>query len=185
MISTFFLLYTLPFFLLTTLVEMECFVWATLSVIVLMAAVGLINHIQVFPYIKLHGFYCLECVVVYIILGIVWSFARWFLFLLKFKNKFRSLKEAYISKNLPEGTNFVPADKMEDFKYYLRYPLSTIPTAFNSKNKIIGWMAFWPCSVIGYIVNDPFRRLFNTIFTALKNSYQKIADSILNDTELK
>jgi hypothetical protein len=57
--------------------------------------------------------------------------------------------------------------------------------AAKSKSKIVAWMAFWPCSVIGYVFNDPVRRLFNALFNALRESYQKMADKILNDAELK
>lgn len=48
------------------------------------------------------------------------------------------------------------------------------------------WMAFWPCSVISTLLNDPIRRLFRYLFNLLKSLYQKMADAVFaDDPELK
>lgn len=183
--------YGLPFIVLTALVEAEWFGFATLSLIVSLAISTWLNHIPIVSLLKEHAVSFLEGAVAYVVLGVVWSFLRWFLLNLAFRFEFKQAKENFIARlNLPKGSN-VPEDQMNAFKSELGYkkvsgyPLSTKPLASKSKSRIVGWGAFWPCSVIGYVLNDPVRRLFNALFELLKGSYQRITDALLNDPELK
>lgn len=183
--------YGLPFIVLTILVEAEWFGTATLSLIASLSICAWLNHVPVFSFLKEHMVNILEGAVAYVVLGIAWSFLRWLLLNLAFKFEFKQAKENFIAQlNLPKGSN-VPEDKMEAFKSEMRYRtvsgyrLDTRPNAAKSKSRIVGWGAFWPCSVIGYVLNDPVRRLFNALFELLKGSYQRITDALLNDPELK
>src|ERR1700690_10301 len=179
------LVYVLPFVCLTLLVEAEWFGMATAAMLVSMGIYGFLHRTQVISYIKDHAIFCLEFIAVYLSVGVAWSFAKWLLFLLRFRREFRNVKAKFIhSLGLPIGSN-IPQDKFHDFKNTLYSKglnyLSIKPSAADSKGKIVAWMAFWPCSMIGYILNDPVRRLFNSLFMALKQSYQKMADHIVND----
>ncbi len=183
--------YGLPFIVLTALVEAEWFGTATLSLIATLGICTWLNYVSVFSFVKEHAVNLLEGIIAYVVLGVAWSFLRWFLLNLGFKFEFRKAKENFINQlGLPKGSN-VPEDKMEAFRSEIRYMefsgyrLDTKPKAAKSKSKIVGWGAFWPCSVIGYVLNDPIRRLFNALFELLKGSYQRITDSLLNDPELK
>lgn len=191
MIWLFLLMYVLPFLVLTVLVEAEFFGWATFAMIVSISISGCLHYADILPFVKMHGLYCLEGILAYVAAGVTWSFIKWFLFLMKFRSIFRDFKIDYVKTlGLPAGSN-VPEDKLKDFKNQLGfkhvngYSLTEVPSAADSKGKIVAWMAFWPCSIIGYVFNDPVRRLFNAIFMALKNSYQKMANHIISDPELK
>lgn len=185
------LFYVLPFLVLTVLVEAEWFGTATLAMIGSVVTYSLMNRISVIPFIKEHYLYCLEGLGVYLVAGVVWSFAKWFLFLMKFRGKFQDKKEGFLrEKALPPGSN-VPEQHLKQFQTELGfynvngYSLNKVPQASESKSKIVAWMAFWPCSMIGFVLNDPVRRLFNAIFAYFKGSYQKMADKLLSAPELK
>jgi hypothetical protein len=86
----------------------------------------------------------------------------------------------------------VPENLLKDFYYFLDYrvfkdnPLSKRPRAVNNKARITAWMSFWPYSLVGTLLNDPVRRLFNAIFSWVKGLYQKMADAMFSkDVELK
>jgi hypothetical protein len=50
------------------------------------------------------------------------------------------------------------------------------PSASNKKSAIVGWIAFWTCSLLVTLINDPVRKMFKWIFSIMKNSYQNISD---------
>lgn len=191
MLSFILLAWVLPFVVLTVLVEAEWFGWATVSMLASLGIYGWIHRLDALPWVKEHGVYLLEGTAVYLAAGVAWSFAKWFLFLMRFRSEFRDAKAEYVlGLGLPKGSD-VPDDKLKEFRDGLSYrnvsgyPLKTKPLASKSKSKIVAWMAFWPCSMVGYVLNDPVRRLFNALFALLKGSYQKMADRLLNDPELK
>jgi hypothetical protein len=191
MLLTILLMYALPFIVLTVLVECEWFGIATTGMIISMGVYTWLNKITVLPYLKEHYAFCLQFVGVYLLAGVIWSFTKWFLFLMKFRGKFREEKDKFlVHYKLPAGTS-IPDELREAFIREIRYVkvngqyLHIVPSASDFKAKIIAWMAFWPCSMIGFVLNDPVRRLFNYIFLYLKGSYQKMADSILSDSDFK
>jgi len=62
----------------------------------------------------------------------------------------------------------------------------TKPLASQHKGTITGWMAFWPFSFVGTLLNDPVRRIVTFMFRHFKALYQKMSDRIFaNDKELE
>jgi hypothetical protein len=60
------------------------------------------------------------------------------------------------------------------------------PRAAKNKRRITAWMAYWPCSAIGTLLNDPVRKFFNWAFGQFKDLCQKLADHVFRaDVELK
>jgi hypothetical protein len=89
----------------------------------------------------------------YIFAGVVWSFVKWYFYLLNVRDKQREKKNPYFE----------------------------IPTAGNSKVKLIGWLSFWPWSLVWTIINDPIRRLFNRLFLMLSSTYNSISNSMFKE----
>lgn len=171
------------FVLLTILVETECFTWATLSAIVTAIVFGLVNKDVFLIFWQEHTKQTLFGVGIYIVVGVVWSFAKWFLYLLKFRSEFRAVAESFKSRNGLSLSEPIPSDKMDDFGYYSKHKYDRRPMAADHKSRIVAWMSFWPCSIIGYIFNDPIRKIFSGLFNLLRGSYQKMSNSIVNDAE--
>ena len=185
----------------TVLTEVERFGWATFLLIVGVAVAQLFHVADLFGWVKTHGVETVIYTLVYVGVGVAWSFVKWFSFLMAFRDKFRQYKASFLSGLTPplnpEGQ--VPENMLEDFRNYLNRQeqysrrgafadnlLSARPRAVNNKARIVSWMSLWPCSFIGTVLNDPVRRLFNLLFSWFKGLYQKMSDAIFaKDVELK
>ena len=145
---------------LTIATEIEWFGWTTLTILGSVAAVQFFHLFNIWLYIKDHIFQTTMYTIAYIAIGVVWSFAKWFFFLINERDKSR----AYIQSNMKSAS--------------YNAPKINIPKASDNKSKIIAWISYWPFSAVGTILNDPFRKLFNLIFNQFKNLYQQMANSI-------
>jgi hypothetical protein len=189
----------------TVLTETENFGWATLVLIVSVVAAQWLHVVNFIGYVSAHGVASLLYALAYVGIGVVWSFVKWFSFLMGARGKYREYKVSFLNSigaSTTAGFSDIPADKLDDFKRWLAktpsfYAMRTYdpfhelvrgerPRASKNKARITTWMCLWPCSMIGTALNDPVRRLFNFLFSQFKALYQKLADYVFaNDVELK
>lgn len=182
------------------LTELERFGWATVLLLATVFGSQALHVAEPLTWVKAHAVDTLIYALIYVGVGIAWSFAKWFSFLIQFRDKFREERERFlVSKNLDPKSQ-VPEELREKLSEFLSNnygykpaprqfrdnPLSEKPRASNNKSRIVSWMSLWPCSVVGTLLNDPIRRLFNFLFNNFKALYQRMADHIFrNDLELK
>jgi len=181
----------------TVLTEIEQFGWATVVLIASLVGAHVFHVVNVLSWVQTHSFETLLYALAYVGVGVVWSFVKWFSFLMAFRDKFRTLKEAFLSARNLDVKGSVPEELRDVFAQYIRnskvgyhdsYGLSFLirPRATENKSRIVSWMSLWPCSVIGTLLNDPVRRLFNWMFTAFKSLYERMTNHIFrSDVELK
>lgn len=93
----------------------------------------------------------------YAVAGVLWSVYRWYRFVQKTAFEFRE-----------EHGNVLDNEDKESLKYRLKVS--------NHKSNIIGWIAYWPWSLLWNITGD----FFNMLYDAMVNAYQHIADRALN-----
>lgn len=93
-------------------------------------------------------------ILAYFGIGVVWSFVKWYFFLLNWRDKLL---------------------KQESVDAY------DIPKAKHEYGRIISWMSYWMFSMAWTIVNDPVKRTFKFLFARLEGVYQKIADKMFAD----
>lgn len=188
------------FVLETVLTEVEHFGWATFSLIVTVALAQFFHLVDLLTFVRENTATFLGYVGLYVVCAIPWSFIKWFSFLRNYRDQFREYKGKFLtSRDIPVTAN-VPADLMPDFQRWLsqnynyhRGDVNLVglqelqrPRARNNKQRIVSWMAFWPFSLVGTLLNDPVRRLFTWLFTAFSSLYQRMADYVFrNDLELK
>lgn len=193
-------------FLITTiLIEFELFGQATLLLVVSVIAAQFLNIYNVFAFVSANLTNILYVAVFYVAIGVAWSFIKWFSFLRNYRNKFRDLKGQFL-KSIDRNDCVLDQELTNKFKRFInsytlfspikfRLDYTTShqemwviekPNASSKKSVIVGWMAFWPCSLLATMINDPVRKMFKWIFNFLKNSYQNISDIVFkNDVELK
>lgn len=183
----------------TVLTEVEKFGWATLLLIAGVVVAQFFAGLNILGWVKGHGVETVIYTVAYVGVGVAWSFIKWFSFLMAFRDKFRSYKEKFLLGLNPPGDPkaTVPSNFQKDFEEYLGRqssyrgiygdnPMNLRPRAAKNKARIVSWMSLWPCSLIGTLLNDPVKRLFNLIFNWFKGLYQKMADKLFaKDLELK
>jgi hypothetical protein len=90
----------------------------------------------------------------YLLLGVVWSFVKWYLFLNDLRAKCK------------ENGNKVYAEQISFWR---------------NKSRILVWMSYWPFSAVWFVVHDPIVRSFKFLQTKLAATYQKISDKMFKD----
>jgi hypothetical protein len=182
----------------TVLTENEKFGWAT-ALLVISVVLGQWLHVfNLVAYASQHAVATLLYAVGYVVVGIAWSFVKWFSFLMGARDKYRDWKIRFLTGENLDPTSSIPAGKAADFKKFIQQsngysyhdPVADLvngkrPRAANNKARIVSWMSLWPCSFVGTLLNDPVRRLFNYLFNAFKSLYQKMSDKVFSkDGEL-
>jgi|SRR5579885_451314 len=177
------------------LVEAEKFGWATLVLIVTGVGLHFLHVLSVVDWVKDNGWFTLAYVGGYVLAGIAWSFVKWFSFIMRMRDRYRQYKEEFLqSKKLPTNT-VITEEVSQDLQQYIagkwdhEFGSNSVgerPKARKNKSRIVAWMAYWPLSLIGTVLNDPVRRLFNLIFNWFKGLYQQMVDRVYRDhPELK
>lgn len=183
----------------TAFTETEKFGWATVLLIAAVAMAQWFHMVDFVSFISTHALASVVYVLLYVAIGIGWSFVKWFSFLMGARDRYRQWKTKFLGKDGINPFDPIPENKRFEFiafiqsqsDYFYREPVADLldgkrPRASNNKSRIVSWMSLWPCSVIGTLLNDPVRRLFNFLFSQFKNLYQKLADHVFrNDKELR
>ncbi len=174
------------------LVELEFFGWATLALIAAVVGVQFLHVYDILSYVAANVLTSTLYAAGYIVVGVAWSFVKWFSYLRKFRDHFRELKQKFLERKSLTGPD-IDEPFLSEFKDSLRHQYEyrdvqsgQKPTAAENKARITAWMAFWPCSMLSTLLNDPIRRLFKFLFNLLKSTFQKLSDYVFrNDPELK
>ena len=133
----------------------------------------------------------------YIVVGIVWSFIKWNEKVKEVFRRFKGIKDKFVKNSGiitdnnfrdfidklsykfkdSDGTNttFGSAKTMDDIAKKIT------PVGLEYKSLIISWISYWPLSVIGTLLNNPFRRLFEWIYNSLSGFYDNIANKHRNE----
>lgn len=91
----------------------------------------------------------------YILLGIAYSFVKWYLFLSDRKEEMLRRRKEY------DNIIFYGIPQIQDYK-----------------GKLFGWIFYWSLGVIWDMIDRPFRRLFKFIYERISGSYQRISDKM-------
>lgn len=98
---------------------------------------------------------------IYVAIGIVWTFWKWYIFLKKYRDKFMENNKKY-------PTSY----PVKDFK---------IPTYNEYFYKIVSWMMYWPFSALWTLTHKFIRDFFTFISDQLKLAYDRIAKYMFKD----
>lgn len=127
----------------------------------------------------------------YVGAGIVWSFMKWKSYIGKKIDLFTEYKQKFIDKNGDINSNW---KLWTDFLYGNKTSLGAssyfdvkdtpetiaqkiIPQANTKKSLIVSWISYWPMSLSATILNNPFRRFFEWIYSLVSGIYDKMGSS--------
>lgn len=182
---------------LSFLTEVENFGWATVTLVATCVGLHFFHIVDIVPWVTTHALETVWLVLGYLAIGVIWSFVKWFSFLMNFRDAFREARTAYFeARGWPAnyGMNEEETAKFRQDVSSYRYgqyqfrgnSLNEKPRATKNKGRITAWMAFWPFSFVGTMINDPLRRVFKILFDAFRSLYQKMSDRVFaNHPELK
>lgn len=134
---------------------------ATISFVAFLALIGwfgngttfktAFQNIRDYP-LSIIGFFA-----IYVILGVAWSFAKWYVFL---KDIARQLR--------------IKSVKSADSYHY-------IPRFNDNKERITSWITYWPFSIFWTLTHNFFFKIYNWITETLEHTYQGMIDSIFKE----
>lgn len=128
----------------------------------------------------------------YVILGITWSFLKWNEKVKKVFSKFKEIKIAFVkdkgeitsenlkdfAKNLYESYKFMDTSgyriKFHETDSFEVITKKITPVGFEYKALIVSWISYWPLSLLGTLLNNPFRKFFSFIYTKVSGFYDII-----------
>lgn len=117
------------------------------------------------PVVVSHWHILLILVLIYGVIGGLWSVFRWF----------RYCRE-YIGQNpahVDSLWEYVGGNKVKiTMNQYYKNKLSPK----HHKSRLIGWVVYWPWSLVWNIIGD----FVTGIYDVLSNTYQKVAESVIN-----
>jgi len=138
----------------------------------------------------------LEFVAGYFVIGLIYSFIKWYLYLRNIKEKYITFKVNWIRNHLAkerwtEITNWsnppVPEDMKQDWEEELKF--QTLIQMFvrgeilasEHKVRITAWIAWWPISSFWTLLNDPIKKIANYLFSQFKEIYNKIYRAMIGN----
>lgn len=172
------------------LLENEKEGWAASLTSIGIAVLIYYYHVEILNYLQENLGQVILFAVGYVVAGIIWSFLKWTSYIKQIIRKFVGLKEKFISKN-GEITNknlFDFTKKIKDnFEGYITTEDTVekqmkeiksviIPKPNSKKSVIVSWIGYWPLSLIGTLLNDPFRRFFGFVYESVSKFYVHITN---------
>lgn len=169
---------------------------ATVSLIVTVLLLQYLGDANVFGYIKGNPLEVVSYVLGYFLFGTLWSFGKWYFFLLNLREKYDEAR-AFFLKNRNVAGNQIPVSMRNDWKKYWHDQVRSldhyyegavreedlIPKARNHKARILLWMTYWPWSMVWTLICDVVKKIFKHIYQALQRWYQRIANHVFRGIE--
>jgi hypothetical protein len=94
----------------------------------------------------------------YLIAGTIWSFVKWYLYLVDRREYHLKRSYGYDKENYSLNQN---------------------------KERILNWMLYWPLSAFWMLINRPMKKMFQWIIKTFGAQYQKISDNVFKDLNTK
>lgn len=136
--------------------------WAGFTILITLVLLSIFGNWEFFKkillFVKDNPFTIFGCILIYIIIGIVWSFFKWYNYLRKIRDEIKDKRE--------RGSS----------------PTSTpIPKFDEEKALIISWMTYWPFSMLWTLMHNLIRDVFNFISDQLKGAYEKVIKNLFKE----
>lgn len=104
---------------------------------------------ETFSYIAQNPGVIILTTLAYLALGVVWSLVKWYAWL-----------KARVAKAKANNSMY----------YASQYQVS------ENKERIVNWMMYWPFSAFWTLIDEPVKKTFKALFSALEKTYQRMAD---------
>ena len=174
---------------LVALTENEHYGWATGLFAVFFGALAWLGIFNLYNFTLYHPGQLLARVGIYLGIGIVWGAIKWWRYCVKERNRYEEAKSDFLKANnaqeLTPGLRVLWTKKLKDASRFDRHYVlhAEAPDAKNHKEKICNWMYLWPFSMLGTILSDFVRKIWDAIYDWMGGVYDTIARSVWKGTE--
>jgi hypothetical protein len=163
--------------------------WATTAVSIALALLLWNYGHDLWSFVKEDYGTTLLFVLGYLVVGVVWSFLKWNEFVKRKINIYKKVRAELIVKRPDFDENSNKSVEMlcqklrengisvwgHDVKTMAELKLKMMPIGSENKAGIIAWISYWPLSLLATLLNNPFRRLFEYVYSLVANAYDKIS----------
>lgn len=118
----------------------------------------------------------------YLAIGSAWSIARFRIYAGELKIAFRDFRDEWLRERGADSLEALSPEALAEFRdragrhMALRAGRGGYPADPRSrKSDILFWMGWWPVSLLSYLLDDPIRRMLETLFRAFSGIYGRIA----------
>ena len=136
---------------------------ATLSLGIILVGLQLFTDIHPFTFALYNPLTTLAYAVGYLVIGVIYVYFKW----KSYTRMARRAMEAWLENHKLQA----PTDAARSLGYI------SVPLRVNTyKYKITSWMAYWPVSMAWTLLNDPLRRLFESVYYRISSYLQTISN---------
>lgn len=187
----FYLLLAGVFITCTVLMENDSPGMVTWMIIGLVVAVSLFSDARPLTWVAHHPGDVLVYACAYFLAGLVWSFGKWYFYCRRILLRILDIKAAFIKDQNIKGispSDPIPEEFLDSWRNVLgkyNYSLGSIPPrASENKGKIMGWMTYWIMSLLGTMLTDVVREIWNAIYLHFSSVFQKISDRMFKNIQI-
>lgn len=171
------------------LTENEHYGWATVLFAAFFGALAWMGVFNLYQFTIQHPGALLARIGIYLGVGIVWGAVKWWRYCVKERERYDAAKNDFLAAH--KVTEFTPSlrvewtEKLKNANRYERHYLlhAEAPNAKDHKEKICNWMYLWPFSMLGTILSDFIRKIWDAIYNWMGGVYDSIARSVWKGTE--
>lgn len=160
--------------LLVTLIEIGYEHGLATTVTLIISIVAYVMTVRHFPYQWFLDYWYL--LVLYFPVGVLWSFKMWADKIKKSRDEYEEIKIRWGKKDALGKKTW-----QGGWESYLRSRNFEIPELDRYKGDIVCWIAYWPWSVVVYLLKDVVREFCEWAITHLRMVYERIAERYLGD----
>jgi len=175
------------------LVEKECIVWSGINIILLLLFFNYIIKINIFDifinFLQYPGKFTLF-IIGYLIIGFIWSFIKWWLYVNKLALKYKEKRYEWLLKKSKEKDlgsitidTKIPKEMIREWLSYAGYNVANRPSAIKNKKSISHWVIYWPLSILGSLLNDFIGKVIKIIIVKFRAFYEIITKNAYKNVE--
>lgn len=155
----------------------ESYFWSSLTLVLFVVFISSTSEVlPVFKAWAVSNKWMLGSIVMlYFPIGFLWSIFKWFVYL---KDSCKRLSNGHKKGDNKIWSHVSGKNVVEDS--LPKYLEALMPTALDSKGKLVSWVAYWPFSFVDFCLSDFFIRIGNLIYDMSANIYNKMRKNIIS-----
>lgn len=160
---------------------------ATVSIVVTIALMSVFGNFL--SYLWSHSYWIIAYIVGYLLAGALYTVLRVHDFASEASDALEELVHQYLKeKKISHEEMMASPDKLSAMKVFVRQiaryksPVKRLREEDGKvwirdhKARVMTWLMYWPWSLLWYLTNDLFRRLYAQIYSLIAGSLQRVAD---------
>jgi hypothetical protein len=153
------------------------------SVLAVLLVLQFFGGFPIFQTIKQHPWSVLVYLAAYALIGTIWMFFRWYLFLRKMLLAYKAearhrvcVTHGVDEDQIPEG--FWTAEILEEHDTLVQKAIFSKPTVNRFSNELFTWFALWPFSIVQVLLHAFTVDFFKMVLSSWSKTLQAVADSM-------